>query len=225
MEEIETELPRQQLFGRSRFDGHVGEYIGLSILMFILVVCTLGFGVPWAVCILHEWRMNHLVIDGKQVVFEGRGGRLFWRYVGWYFLTLLTLGFYGFRLPVKMMDWLMERTHLQSDTEENPYYKKLYNKSSFCGVTMDFVRILILQFLLLTFTLGFAMPWVLCMWARWRFDNMIIDGKQVVFEGRGKKLFWRYFVWSLLTLITLGIGGFWMSVKIYRWEAEHTHFE
>jgi uncharacterized membrane protein YjgN (DUF898 family) len=73
VEEMETELPRQQLFGRSRFDGHVGEYIGLSILMFILVVCTLGFGVPWAVCILHEWRMNHLVIDGKQVVFEGRG--------------------------------------------------------------------------------------------------------------------------------------------------------
>ena len=89
---------------------------------------------------------------------------------------------------------------------------------------MDYVRVLILQTILFIVTLGFAMPWVVCMRGRWYFDNMIIDGKQVVFDGRGKKLFWRYIGWILLTIITLGVWGFWMAVKILKWEVEHLYF-
>jgi uncharacterized membrane protein YjgN (DUF898 family) len=210
----------------SKFNGTVGQWFRLSILMFLLVVFTLGLGMPWAICMLHRWRMNNLVIEGKQVVFYGKGRKLFWRYMGWSILSLLTLGFYSFRVPVKVMDWLMEYTHFELEEGQDPelYYKVFQQKSSFCGVTMDYVRVLILQALLLIFTLGLAMPWVICLWGKWYFDNMIIDGKQVVFAGGGKKLFWRYLAWSILTIITLGIWGFWMAVRILKWEADHIYF-
>lgn len=170
--------------------------------------------------------MNNLVIEGKQVVFYGKGRKLFWRYMGWSILSLLTLGFFAFRIPVKVMDWLMDHTHfkVEEGQEQEFYFKGFYQKSSFCGVTIDYVRVLILQTLLLVFTLGLAMPWVICLWGKWYFDDMIIDGKQVVFDGRGKKLFWRYIGWILLTIITLGVWGFWMAVKILKWEVEHLYF-
>ena len=209
---------------QSQFNGTVGEYFRLSILMFLLVVFTLGLGMPWAICMLHRWRMNNLVIDGKQVFFCGRGKKLFWRYIGWSILSLLTLGVYAFRIPVKVMDWLMDHTHLGSEDGWKPSNRDFYQSSAFCGVTMDYIRVVILQTILLIVTLGLAMPWVICMWGKWFFDNMVIDGKQVVFEGRGKKLFWYYLGWCILSIITLGVWGYWMAVRILKWEAEYTRF-
>ena len=216
----------KQFTCRTTFNGSVGECFRVAISMFFLIVFTLGFGTPWAICKLHRWRMNNLVIEGKQVVFYGRGRRLFWRYMGWSILSIFTLGFFAFRVPVKVMDWLMDRTHLEreDDQPQEPYYENIYQGSAFCGVTMDYVRLLILQTLLLIFTLGLAMPWVICMRGRWYFDNMIIDGKQVVFSAKGKKLFWRYIGWSILSVITLGIWSFWKAVKLLEWEAENIYF-
>ena len=216
----------KQFATRSSFNGTVGGCFGVAISIFFIIVFTLGLGTPWAICKFHRWRVSNLVIDGKKVVFYGRGRKLFWRYTGWSILSIITLGFFAFRVPVKIMDWLMDRTHLEreEDQPQEPYYRNIYQSSAFCGVTMDYVRILILQTILLIVTLGLAMPWVICLWGRWYYDNMIIDGKQVVFAGRGKKLFWRYILWSLLSVVTLGVWSFWMTVRILKWKAEYTYF-
>ena len=32
-------------------------------------------------------------------------------------------------------------------------------------------------------------------------------------------------IWFLLTIITLGIYGFWLSIKMRQWVVKHTHFQ
>ena len=95
----------------SKFDGGLLGLIGIGILQGLLVIITLGFGVPWAVCIRERWIARHTVIDGRRLVFDGTGGQLFGNYIKWFLLTLITLGIYGFWLSIKMQQWITKHTH------------------------------------------------------------------------------------------------------------------
>ena len=44
------------------------------------------------------------------------------------------------------------------------------------------------------------------------------------FDGRAIQLFGNWIKWLLLTVITLGIYGFWLNIKIKKWITKHTHF-
>ena len=96
----------------SRFTGGLLGMIGIGILQWLIITFTLGFGVPWAVCVKERWYARHTIIDGKQLVFDGTGGQLFGNYIKWFLLTLITLGIYGFWLSIKMRQWVVKHTHL-----------------------------------------------------------------------------------------------------------------
>jgi uncharacterized membrane protein YjgN (DUF898 family) len=96
----------------SEFNGGLLGLIGISILQALLAGVTLGFGVPWAVCMKERWIAKHTVIDGRQLVFDGTGGQLFGNYIKWFLLTIVTFGIYGFWLSIKMKQWVVKHTHL-----------------------------------------------------------------------------------------------------------------
>lgn len=96
----------------SKFTGGLLGLISINILQFLLVLVTLGFGAPWAICMKQRWIAKHTYIDGKQLVFDGTGGQLFGNYIKWFLLTLITLGIYGFWLEIKMQQWLVKHTHM-----------------------------------------------------------------------------------------------------------------
>lgn len=96
----------------SKFTGGLLGMIGIGILQWLIITFTLGFGVPWAVCVKERWYAKHTIIDGKQLVFDGTGGQLFGNYIKWFLLTLITFGIYGFWLNIKMRQWVVKHTHL-----------------------------------------------------------------------------------------------------------------
>jgi uncharacterized membrane protein YjgN (DUF898 family) len=98
--------------GLSRFGGTAIELFCVVILQYLMIIITLGFGTPWALCMRERWRTENMVIDGKQVVFEGKGRKLFWRYMWWSFLTLISLGFYAWKRAINVRDWMLDYTHL-----------------------------------------------------------------------------------------------------------------
>lgn len=55
--------------------------------------------------------------------------------------------------------------------------------------------------------------------------HTVIDGGQLTFDGTGMQLFGNYIKWFLLTIITLGIYGFWLNIKMKAWVVSHTHIE
>ena len=96
-------------------------------------------------------------------------------------------------------------------------------ESKFDGGLLGMIGINILQSLIITFTLCIGLPWAVCIKANWYAKHTTIDGHQVVFDGTGGQLFGNYIKWLLLTLITLGIYGFWLSIKMKQWVVKHTH--
>jgi len=101
----------EDLEHKSLFNGGLLGLIGINILQGLLIMITLGFGAPWAICMKERWIAKHTFIDGHQLEFDGTGGQLFGSYVKWFLLTIITLGIYGFWLEIKMKQWLVKHTH------------------------------------------------------------------------------------------------------------------
>ena len=101
----------EDLEHKSLFNGGLLGLIGINILQGLLIMITLGFGAPWAICMKERWIAKHTFIDGHQLTFDGTGGQLFGSYIKWFLLTIVTLGIYAFWLEIKMKQWLVKHTH------------------------------------------------------------------------------------------------------------------
>ena len=60
---------------------------------------------------------------------------------------------------------------------------------------------------------------------RWETMHTIIDGHRLTFDGKAIQLFGSWIKWLLLTIITVGIYGLWLGIKMKQWKAYHTHVE
>ena len=98
-------------------------------------------------------------------------------------------------------------------------------ESKFTGRLIGLIGIGILQAILIAITLGLGTPWAVWIKEKWMAEHTIIDGKQVTFDGNGGQLFGHYIKWFLLTIITLGIYSFWLSIKMKQWVVSHTHLK
>ena len=97
-------------------------------------------------------------------------------------------------------------------------------ESQFTGGLLGLIGINLLQVIMITITLGLGTPWAICVKERWIAKHTIIDGKQLAFDGTGGQLFGNFIKWFLLTILTLGIYGFWLDIKMKQWLTKHTHF-
>ena len=96
-------------------------------------------------------------------------------------------------------------------------------ESKFNGGLLGMIGIGILQGIIIAFTLGIGTPWAICLKESWYAKHTKIDGRQVTFDGTGLQLFGTYIKWLLLTIVTLGIYSFWLSIKMKAWVVSHTH--
>ena len=96
-------------------------------------------------------------------------------------------------------------------------------ESKFTGGLLGLIAVSIVQGLIIVFTLGLATPWAVCFKEKWYAENTIIDGHRVTFDGTGGQLFGNFIKWFLLTIITIGIYGLWLSIKMKQWVTKHTH--
>lgn len=97
----------------SYFDGGLLSWIGWNILGVILTVCTLGICFPWAVCMTYGWKINHTVVEGKRLQFNGKAIGLFGNWIKWLLLTIITLGIYSFWLAIALEKWKVKNTTFQ----------------------------------------------------------------------------------------------------------------
>lgn len=101
----------------SKFTGGLLGMIGIGILEALICFCTLGICFPWALCIKERWYVQHTIIDGHKLTFDGTGIQLFGNYIKWLLLTIITLGIYAFWLTIKMKQWVTKHTHMEAVTD------------------------------------------------------------------------------------------------------------
>lgn len=98
-------------YGNFEFEGTGGQYFLLSILLFLMVVLTLGLYTPWAVVEMQKWKAKNTFIANRQLIFTGTGGALFGTYIIVFLLSWITVGLY---LPwgyCRIQRWITNNTH------------------------------------------------------------------------------------------------------------------
>lgn len=101
----------------------------------------------------------------------------------------------------------------------------MYNENSyFDGGLFQLLGWSILCGLICLFSFGLAAPWGLCLLYNWETKHTVINGHRLRFTGTGGQLWGNWIKWFLLTLITLGIYGFWLNIKLKQWVVKHTEF-
>ena len=95
---------------KSYFDGGLLSYIGWIILGSLITSCTFGICYPWALCMIYAWKINHTVIEGRRLKFNGSAVGLFGNWIKWLLLIIVTLGIYGFWVHIKLEQWKVKNT-------------------------------------------------------------------------------------------------------------------
>lgn len=99
--------------------------------------------------------------------------------------------------------------------------KQAKPKSEFDGGVLEWIGHVLLMGFLCGITLGIGLPWALCSFAKWIAEHTVINGQRLKFTGSGGGLFGNWIKWLLLTLVTLGIYGLWVPVKVVKWVVSH----
>ncbi|MBR4694231.1 MAG: DUF898 family protein [Bacilli bacterium] len=73
-------------------------------------------------------------------------------------------------------------------------------------------------------TLSIYNSCAVCMEYNWEIKHTVINGHRLRFDGTAIGLFGNWIKWLLLTIITFGIYGFWVSIALKKWKTKHTHF-
>jgi uncharacterized membrane protein YjgN (DUF898 family) len=99
-----------QVESQSYFDGGLLQYIGWSILGFLVTICTFGICYPWSITMILSWKARHTVINGRRLEFKGTALGLFGNWIKWWLLTIITLGIYSFWLFIAVEKWKTKHT-------------------------------------------------------------------------------------------------------------------
>ena len=165
----------------SYFDGKLLDLIGWRILAFLITVITLGFGSPWAQCMLYNYQFKHTVYNGKRLKFDGTGGDLFVNIFKWVLLSIITFGIYILVIPVRKTRWVISNLHYEDEDFK-------IGESFFDGKTIQLIGINILCFILKLISFGLLSAFTECIKLRWINKHTVINRKKLVFTGKGLSL-------------------------------------
>lgn len=98
----------------STWDGGVFDTIINAIAASLIISFTCGIATPWAVCYMMKFIIQHAVIDGKRLTFDGTGGQLFGNWIKWFLLSVVTCGIYSFWVIPRMYKWIASHIHVQN---------------------------------------------------------------------------------------------------------------
>ena len=100
-----------------------------------------------------------------------------------------------------------------------------HEKSEFDGGILGLIGVNILSTIITFVTFGLGFTWAMCVRERYIVNHTIINGQRLRFIGSGGDLFLNWIKWAILTIITLGIYGFLLSIKLRQWKVRNTIFD
>lgn len=107
---VNVNVQQPTSYENSYFDGGLLQLIGWTLLGAIITLCTIGICYPWALCMVYGWKINHTVIEGRRLKFNGSAIGLFGSWIKWLLLCIITLGIYSFWLGIALEKWKVKNT-------------------------------------------------------------------------------------------------------------------
>ena len=69
---------------------------------------------------------------------------------------------------------------------------------------------------------GFGFCWAVIIGIKWDTKHTVVSGQRLQFTAGTLNLFFNCIKWLFLTVITIGIYSFWLSIKVRQWKAKYT---
>lgn len=153
---------------RFGYTGNKKELIKLFFKGLFLTIITFGIYGAWFTMNLRRYLLCNVRVGNARFAYKGDGADYFWLNVKGYFLTVFTLGIYSFWWQKDLFAYFIDNLALTTEDQT------MLCKSKATGG--DFAGLIIVNLLLIFFTLGLATPWVITRTLRFVMNNIELDG-------------------------------------------------
>ncbi len=204
--------------GESEFIGNGLELWGWSLLGTLVSIVTCGICLPVAVNWIYRYKAEHTVVSGRRLCWHGTAGGLFWNWIKWLLLTIVTCGIYGIWVEKRLLQWKARNTSYEGCPAE------LQDKGNYDGGIFLILLVRLVSLLLTIITCGIYSPWAFASITRYQMEHTQYAGMRLGFKGTGGGYFLTWLKTVLLSLITCGLYAF-IKAPVLCWIAENTYFE
>ncbi len=102
----------------SYYDKTIFQHIWIILQYEILMVISMGLAYPWAFVLKYKSLYHHKVICGKRLKFIGNPFELLKHWIWWWFLSVITFGFYSVIAKLKVEEWVTANTIFEDWQEQ-----------------------------------------------------------------------------------------------------------
>lgn len=151
--------------------GYRGNRKELFILFFkslFLIIITFGIYSPWFEIKLRNYILNHIRFGDAEFNSDAVGTDYFLLMLKGYFLTIVTLGIYMFWWQKELFEYFVNHTSIHKDD-------KCIEMTSI-ATGGGFFKLMIVNLLIMVFTLGFGYAWVVTRTMNFVFENIKLEG-------------------------------------------------
>lgn len=134
----------------------------------LLSIVTFGFYGSWFAVNLRKYVLGNIRFGSIDFKYEANGGDYFLLNLKGYFLTLLTLGIYMFWWQKELFEFYINNLSLNKDDQ------KIELESTATGG--GFFSLMIVNLLILVFTLGLGYAWIQMRTMKFITDNIVLSG-------------------------------------------------
>lgn len=147
--------------------GYRGSLSGLYkiyIPSIVFSVLTIGFYIPWMIIKMRRYVMDNIRFGTLEFKFSGGGLKLLGLYVGGLLLSLITFYIYLPWFLISLKNFQIKNTSVIQDGKEFPVISTMRGGSYF--------GLIIVNFLILLFTFGLGMPFVIIRNMKYELSNI-----------------------------------------------------
>ena len=137
---------------RFGYRGNRNEFIKKFFTWIFLTIITFGIYSAWFSMNLRNYLLSNVRFGNIEFKYRGNGGDFFILNLKGYFLSVITLGIYSFWWQKDLFAYYVDNLSLHKD-EEQIKFKSVATGS-------DFFKLMIVNLLIIVFTLGLGYAWV-----------------------------------------------------------------
>lgn len=153
---------------RFGYRGDRDKLIALFVKGILLTIVTFGIYGAWFTINLRRYVLSNVRFGNISFRYEADGGDYFWMVFKGYILSVLTLGIYSFWWMKEMFAFFVDNLSMYKDGERI----NLHSKATGGG----FFALLVVNFLIIVFTLGLGYAWVVTRTMQFMADNIVAEG-------------------------------------------------
>ena len=153
---------------RFGYTGDRGNLIGIFFKGLFFTIITFGIYSAWFAMDLRRYILSNIKVGNARFVYNGDGTDYFLLNLKGYFLTVITLGIYMFWWQKDQFDFFVNNLRLEQEGDA-VFFESKATGGGFAGL-------MIVNFLILVFTLGLGYAWVVMRNMDFVVNNIEVSG-------------------------------------------------